>query len=300
MQRLRAIAAWAGTAVAVWLAFSLATGAHSLAAVVLALACAAVASPPARRIVRPPAATWLAAAVLASVAFVVGGNDAAKYAERERAAAARESAERAQMARAARQTDFTRRKVEILREIASKAEAGQYREAMTQASSYGTSDPDLANLQRTIEAAMLKQEAASPMTPDRGAVVFARLAELEPSNAGYREQAQTSAATAGRLHAALDRLRGGHCPAVDHDYEATRDTFVRERQTDPALVRRLDSEGPFVGLSEALFLAFFCPFVEDVNETQTATGTRRQYVMRRHVAGRYVYTQAGIVTAVQR
>jgi hypothetical protein len=171
---------------------------------------------------------------------------------------------------------------------------------MAQAKSYGTADPDLANLQRTIEAAMLKQEAAAPMAPDRASLVFARLAQLEPSNAKYREKAQSSSAIAGTLQAAVDRLRRGYCPNQGYDYQATLEAFMRERGTDPALARRIDSEGPFVGLSEPLFLAWFCPFIEAVNETQTRTGIARQYVMNGRTAGGYVYTGSGFVTSVQR
>lgn len=300
MQRLHAIAAWTGTVIAVWLAYSLGRGSHSWAGTVLALLCAVLAAPPVQRIIRPAAVAWIGAAALGIAAFWIGANDAAEYASREQTAAEHAAIDKARQAREDRQADFAQRKGEILREIAAKADAGQHTAAMAQAMSYSTNDPDLANLRRTIEAAMLKQEAKTFMHPERRVVVFARLSELEPSDAGFREQAQGAAADAAHLRASLDRINRGYCPDAGYDYDATLAAFMRDRGTDPTIARRLDSEGPFIGLQEPLFLAYFCPFVASVNETQTAAGTSRQYVMKGHIAGRYVYTRAGAVAAVQR
>jgi len=296
----RTAAAWIAAGLFAWLAVSFASIAHSPTAAALALLASALCLPPLRR--RAPWLSTTATAALCLVLFAgqahFAGRDAARASQRASDAETTRLAQRAQLAATDRQTRFESNKVAVLREISATLEAGRTRDAWAEAEKYPATDPDLANLKRTIEAAMLKQETAAPMLPDRGAVVFARLAELEPSSAGHREKAQQYAAENATLQTALDRLNRGHCPGADYDYPATLKAFMRGQQADPALARRIDSEGPFVGMSEPLFLAWFCPTIDIVKETETAAGSTRQYVMKR--AGGYVYTKGGIVTAVQR
>lgn len=75
------------------------------------------------------------------------------------------------------------------------------------------------------------------------------------------------------------------------------ETVMLEKGITPEELSAIKSDQVFIGMSRnALYAAWGKPHIENV--TTTATGTRIQHVFRSYHSN-YVYTQDGIITAIQ-